>query len=63
MTFLYPCRELAWADRIGYTDSAGTFGRGERIVVLDMARHVDCVVGELHKLERIDRDPAALRMR
>jgi hypothetical protein len=63
VTFRYPCHELAGADRIGYTDSVGTFGRNDRIVVFEAGRRVDCPVGKLHKLERIDRDPAALRMR
>lgn len=54
VTFLFPCRELAWADRIGYTTRAGTFGRMDRILVRDLGRQVSCPVGELHKVERGD---------
>lgn len=53
--FVAPCRELAGADRIGYTASAGSFGRAERILVLDVGRRVECPVGELYKLERMER--------
>lgn len=55
LTFAFPCRELAWMDRIGYTTTAGTFGRMDRIVGRSMGMPVNCPVSEIHRLERVER--------
>lgn len=56
--FTSPCPELAWADRIGYTTTAGTFSRMERILARDMGRPVSCLVEALYRLERVAKAPA-----
>lgn len=55
LTFSFPCRDLAWMDRIGYTTTAGTFGRMDKIVGRHMGMPVNCPVAEIHKLERVER--------
>jgi len=53
--FAISCRELAYVERIGYTTTAGIFGRMERIRAHSTGMPVDCPVSQIHKLERVAR--------
>lgn len=54
LTFSFPCRDLAWMDRIGYTTTAGIFGRLDRIVGRHLGAPVRCPVAEIHRLKPIE---------
>lgn len=60
LTFSFPCRDLAWMDRIGYTTTAGIFGRLDRIVGRHLGTPVHCPVAEIHRLFPAGSSPESL---